>query len=354
MPRQSTSWKAYSRLIGVLAERAGQTLEITPDGDQVAEEALLQSFSEQLRKTDPVALVLLETLNVSLSYYRQHLRYFGTWDVDRRRLLAAGAALRLLEDHAAEGKAGKLQGLLLSGDVTNQRKQLGLHLVRHREAADPRDSAPGWLSPAMDAPVKPVSEPKSIWVFPSGELAEPDMLHSMVARSLIARYLPRAGGVVVDPMAGTGMVAREASRLGHRAWASDLKPGSAFVAKHDLARRDLSKETGESIADLLVLHPPLKRQVDEQLDDFETQIGAFIDNSLGCVKEGGLIALVVSSEDAAGSLQSVTSLLVDSVNFERKGRLKPHAHGLTAHHLAVARNGSQAWHILIARFGKAE
>ena len=108
----------------------------------------------------------------------------------------------------------------------------------------------------------------------------------------------------------------------------------------------------EPTADLLVLHPPLKRQVNEQLENFETQVETFIDNSLSCVKEGGLIALVVSSEDAAGSLQSVTTLLVDAVNFERQGRLNQH--GLTAHHLAVARNGSQAWHILIARFGEVE
>ena len=352
MPRQPTAWKSYSRLMGVLAGQIGQVLNVTPGGDQAAEEALLQSFSEQLRKNDPDALAILGRLNVSLTYYRQHLRYFGTWDVDRRRLLAGGAALRLLEDHAAEGKAGKLQGLLLSGDGTHQRQQLGQHLLRHHEPARPASSAPGWLEPALNAPVKPISAPRSIWVFPSGELAEPDMLHPMVVRSLIARYLPKAGGVVVDPMAGTGMVAREASRLGHRAWASDLVPGSPFVAKHDLARQDLSETLKDGAADLLVLHPPLKRQVDVKLDSFEAQIGTFIDNSSLCVKSDGIVALVVSSEDAAGSLQSVTTLLVASVNRERQGRVNQH--GLTAHHLAVARNGSQAWHILIARFSEVE
>ena len=57
MPRQPTAWKSYSRLLGELAEQAGQALNVMPDGDQAAEETLLQSFSEQLRKNDPAALV---------------------------------------------------------------------------------------------------------------------------------------------------------------------------------------------------------------------------------------------------------------------------------------------------------
>ena len=349
MFRQQTSWKSYSRLLETLAEQADQPVNITPEGDQVTEQRLLNEFSEQLRRDEPQAHGLLNSLNLSLSHYRQHLRYIGFWDVERRRLLAQGASLRLLEDHTAEAQAGHLAGLELSGEVAQQRRQLSRHLVERRGPPLGAQTTPGWLAPSADLPVKPVSEPRSIWVFPSGELAEPDMLHPMVARSLVARYLPRRGGVVVDPMAGTGVVAREASRLGHRAWASDLYPGAAFVARHDLAEQNLSHSVSEGVADLLVLHPPLRQQTNADLEEFEAQVGRFIDNSIVCVKEGGLVALVVSSEDAAGALQSVTTLLVDAANYERLGRVGQH--GLTAHHLAVARNGSQAWHILIARFG---
>ena len=329
--------------------QAGQSLQITPEGDQVTEQSLLNKFSEQLRRDEQQSHELLDSLNLSITHYRQHLRYLGFWDVDRRRLLAEGASLRLLEDHAAEAQAGHLAELQLSGDVAEQRRQLSRHLVQRRGPPLGAQSAPGWLDPSADLPVKPTSDPKSIWVFPSSELAEPDMLHPMVARSLVARYLPRRGGVLVDPMAGTGTIAREASRLGHRAWASDLHPGAEFVARHDLATHDLGKRIGEGVADLLVLHPPIGQQTNADLGEFDAQIGQYLDNAVASVKESGLVALVVSSEDAAGALQSVTNLLVDAANYQRLGRVDKH--GLTAHHLAVARNGSQAWHILIARFG---
>lgn len=349
MFRQQTSWKSYTKLLETLAEQAGQSLQITPESDQAIEQSLLNEFSGRLRRDEPQAHELLNRLNLSLSHYRQHLRYLGFWDVNRRRLLAHGASLRLLEDHATEAQAGHLAELQLSGDVAEQRRQLSRHLVQRRGPPLGAQSAPGWLDPSADLPVKPTSDPKSIWVFPSSELAEPDMLHPMVARSLVARYLPRRGGVLVDPMAGTGTIAREASRLGHRAWASDLHPGAEFVARYDLAERGLSTHIGEGVADLLVLHPPIRHQTNADLEEFDAQVGQFIDNSILCVKEGGLVALVVSSEDAAGALQSVTSLLVDATNYQRLGRVDKY--GLTAHHLAVARNGSQAWHILIARFG---
>ncbi|AWN24276.1 hypothetical protein DKM44_14420 [Deinococcus irradiatisoli] len=329
------------------------TLKVIPDGDQVVERRLLDGFSAALRKKNPAAQQVLDRMGIATTYYRQHLRGIGTWDIDRRRLLANGAALRLLEDHAAPAQAGLFEGLTLEGKVAEQKRQLARHLMARQRSisANRRKKAKGWLEPALSSTVRPVAEPKAIWLFSSDELAEPDMLHPLVARSLLAQYLPAAGGVVVDPMAGSGVVGREASRLGHRSWSSDIRPGADFVAVHDLERGDLSEVTGEGVADLLFLHPPLKRQLHHSPDTFEELVGTYIDNSLVCLKEGGLMVLVVSSEDAAGALQTVTQTLVDSVNPEREGRVKQH--GLTAHHLAVARDGSQAWHILVSRFGMA-
>lgn len=347
--RSQNSWKSYAQLISAISQGSIQDQDVTPDHDCSTEQRLITAFSQALRSPDSNAdaLTLLVRLNISPSHYRQHLRYIAQWDGDRRRLLAAGGSFRLLEDLRSQGQAGVLTGLTLSGSVHQQKLQLAEHLLKSAPEA-PTDGSPGWLRPRPNPRARPAAELRDIWLYPVEGLPAGDSLHVSVARALIARYLTTPG-TVVDPMAGSGVIPLEASRLGHRAWASDLTPTQPFIAQHDLETHDLA-DTLDGVADLLVLHPPVRADLKHKGQNvFETRLATFIEHAVGTVKLGGHVVLVVSTTEAPGALQTLTTLLVNYVNPERDAR-RPHA--LHGHHLAVARDGSQAWHLLVSRNGQ--
>ena len=152
-------------------------------------------------------------------------------ECERRSLLAGGGHFQLIEklgkDLKRDGidEQAALAGLNLSGKLVDQRRQLADYL----EGEKPTPQGRGWLKPNPQTRRQVRlygSEPA--WVYKQDEIDFVEGLHPAVARSLIARYV-KGSGVVVDPMAGGGMIAKVATALGHQAWASDLLPEDESV-----------------------------------------------------------------------------------------------------------------------------
>lgn len=349
---RTQTWRRYQGLIDALAELHGVKREHEP----AFEEQRLEAFIDALQRRDPRAHEVLAQQGLSANTVVKHFRYIPNWDADRRRMLAQGAPLRLMERYAAEGKAGHLHGLTLDTALSTQAQdeQLRAHLNRlHRPAVGEH----GWLSP-RGAFQKGVRRLKPVWLYTPDVRTRADELSPTVARSLISTYLGhlKEPGVVIDPMAASGSTALEAARMGHWAWASDLHPQADFVAKLDLDETvpaleedshddllGLLEKQGAQAGDLVILHPPVSG-AQENPGRFARQVRLWLEAVEPVVKGGGHLVLVISAQEAPGALELLTRSLVEVVNPERQ-----QAHGLTAHHLAVATDGSQAWHLLVAQ-----
>lgn len=363
--RSTEPWRKYSALITALSRSGGDSPLLTPLPDRVdaREKALLDDLSRRLtpRHYDPAATELLNDLGIARTYYQRHLRAIASWPITLRTHLAAGASLRLLEEHRSHAGAQSLAGLDLSGTVSVQRETIARALQGqsgHRAAV-----AVGWLSPEA-GPGKNPEALTPIWVYDPYPLATTSSLHPRVARTLIHTCLPVSGGCVVDPMAGGGVVGQEASKLGHSAWVSDLLPQADFVAKFDLLGGDLSDhlkavipdlpDEATGFADLLVLHPPLREELISEKGNLDVFVAQVLEASIATVKPGGQVALIVSVLEAPGALETLVRTLEDVVRADlprvrRRGEAVKPTFGLYRHHVAVARDGQVGWHILVAR-----
>lgn len=353
MPAHGRTWRTYSALLSDVAHWAGihslsgvkYQAEFNPHTD---EDALFERFTQALAGGDPEAQAVLTAQNVSYAQFRFHLRYVARWGATRRRLLAEGGNFQLLEGLKPQEKDGQLEGLVLKGTRVTQERALADHL----RAFLPVPKGEGWLAPIAN-PGKPVREYKQdevVWIYPTGELQQADDLHPSVARSLIRRYLPEAG-TVVDPMAGSGTIARMAALMGHRAWASDVQPREPYIALHDIYKDPLDELFGEQFrvaADLVFVHPPTPEELGMTGSAYLDWLTQVLVNCWGAVRQGGHVVLVVGVTEKAGVLARAERALVDSANeaFEDEG-LATEGETLTAQHLAASRDGTQGWHILV-------
>lgn len=353
MPAHGRTWRTYSALLSDIAHWAGRhhpggkkyRAEFTPHED---EDALLGRFTQALAGGDPEAQAVLAAQNVSPTQFRYHLRYVARWGTTRRRLLAEGGNFQLLEGLNRQDKEGQLDGLVLKGTRVEQERALADHL----RAFLPVPQGEGWLAPIAN-PGKPVREYKKdevVWLYPAGELQQADDLHPSVARSLIRRYLPKEG-IVVDPMAGSGTIARMAALMGHRAWASDSAPREPYIALHDIHRDPLDKLFGEQFlvaADLVFVHPPTPDELGLTGSAYLDWLTQVLVNCWGAIRKGGHVVLVVGVTEQAGVLARAERALVNSANeaFEDEG-MEAEVETLTAQHLAASRDGTQGWHILV-------
>ena len=344
---RAQTWRRYQGLIAALAELHGVEREDGATFEREQIERLVRGLGK--RHGEERYQEVLAQQGLSARTVTGHFRYFPDWDADRRRLLAGGTPLRLVERYS---EPGQLHGLQLDPSTSTQAQEAAIraHLNRHHR---PVPAERGWLSPRA-TPQRGVPRLKPVWLYRPDARTRADELSPTVARSLISTYLDRPG-VVIDPMAAHGDTALEATRLGHRAWASDLLPQSDFVEKLDLddylpgledSDDDLLGRLGEA-GDLVILHPPVEG-IKENAERYARQIRVWLQVVEPVVKIGGHLALVVSAGEAPGVLELLTRTLV-KVMQPKKGK----AHGLTSHHLAVATDGSQAWHILVAREGQA-
>ncbi|PJI53153.1 hypothetical protein CTI14_32365 [Methylobacterium radiotolerans] len=155
-----------------------------------------------------------------------------------------------------------------------------------------------------------------VWLYPAGELQQADDLHPSVARSLLRRYLPEAG-TVVDPMAGSGTIARMAALMGHRAWASDVQPREPYIALHDIYKDPLDELFGEQFrvaADLVFVHPPTPEELGLTGSAYLDWLTQVLVNCWGAVRQGGHVVLVVGVTEKVGVLARAERALVNSAN----------------------------------------
>lgn len=349
MTRQGRTWNSYARLIAAASKRYGGALTLGAES-QALEEDWLGRLSTELRPGSPVreeVQTLLAEQEIGVSHFRCHLRYIARWGRDRRRLLMTGGNFQLLEGLGAQDQAGQLKGLHLSGPLLTQKRTLAAWLNQDKETPQ----GLGWLEPAPNPgrPARLYDARDVAWVYPSNDVDFQEGLHPSVARSLIARYVS-SPGVVADPMAGGGTVPVIATELGHWAWASDIAPQRPYIRPLDLLdeQQDLGKILGEeyqTAADLLVLHPPLPATLQLSLSRYTDWLRNILKNCWGAVKAGGHVALIVPVTADIPVLARAERALRDAASEEYGQDVEE----LAAMHLAVARNGSEGWHILVYR-----
>ncbi|GGM16853.1 hypothetical protein [Deinococcus aerophilus] len=366
MTRGGSTWRRYVALLEAVAAHYG-TDHTVGDGD----DALLTRFLADVDRGNAAAAAVMNALG-SGTYVRRHLRYIAAWGPERRALLAAGANFQLLETLGQQDRTGRLRGLSLTGSLSDQRRQLAGHLRREQDPPPGR----GWLAPRPPGgrPPRRYDHRDLAWVYRREEVDHAEGLHPAVARSLIARYQPTPG-VVADPMAGAGNVARIATELGHIAWASDRwpPPGARHVRPLNLLVSDLGTALQDSPhphPHLLILHPPLPGSLNLPRDRFTPDDAGYVawlerilEHSVPAVKAGGHVALIVPLGVPHELLGTVRSALQRSLRhaFAQDGddpaplRWTRNARGAveelgTLHtHLCVARDGREGWHLLVAR-----
>lgn len=356
MPAQGRTWRTYSALMSKVALWADQAqgrgakkakffVEIEP---QPIEQELAESFLEALARGEARATELLKKQDVSLSQFRHHLFYIARWGAVRRQLLADGGNFQMLERLHEEDQEGKLKGLVLQGTRAAQERALSEHLQQFAVVPEGH----GWLAPIPNPgkPVREYSNHEVVWLYSVGELQRSDDLHPSVARSLIRRYLPKPG-VVVDPMAGSGTIARMAAMMGHSTWASDIAPREPFIAQHDIQKDSLEDLFGEEFkvaANLVFVHPPTPDELGISGTRYLDWLSDVLVNCWAVTAQGAHVILIVSVEEQMSLLARGERALIDSANvaFEEES-LEQQVETLTSQHLAASRDGKQGWHILV-------
>lgn len=250
-------------------------------------------------------------------------------------------------------------------DRTNGLEPEVLALVRHRvnqalgERADQADAQKMRVDVRSGASViireptsyyirKPRSSRRehSLWFYRplSSEEVQQESLHPQIARQLISSYAPKKGGFVLDPMAGSGTVARAAVAMGHEIWAGDLHPKNKLINLYDAyANQAQPWPPGqERRVDLLVFHPPTyatwrltsgSRSTARAYLNFIRQV---LERHSRLVDPVGYVLLIVQPfHEAKSDVRSVLML-----------RPPPSHPCAVAIHIAAATNGLQLWYVL--------
>jgi hypothetical protein len=256
-------------------------------------------------------------------------------------LLAEGGNFQLLEGVKVDDD--RLKGLCLSGTVHEQRRQLAEHLPEKQ----PEFQGVGWLSPVPNKghKIQVFADNKAVWIYSPSEVLSNEGLHGFVARSLIAKYVPQPG-VIADPMSGGGIVAKMATQMGHRVWASDVAPQHPFIAKLDLMTTDLAEVMGDqypAAADLVIIHPPLPETLGIREAKYEKWVYDILLNCWNAVKANGYLALVVPIKTGFNILGAAQQALVDSA----AAAVENDVDRPTAIHLASTQTGEEGWYILV-------
>lgn len=355
MARSGQTWKTYLQLMRGVTGHCGVVHEAQPETAE-QDEVFMARFMSDLRAGAVQFQDVMAATSISEKHFRHHLRYIARWGVVRRRLLANGANFQLLEQLRAAEQAHQLDGLTLSGKLVEQRQQLAEHL--RKKSPPPQIKALGWLAPHPQSghAARVYTAREIVWLYDTNEVDAAEGLHPAVARSVIARYLTAKGGVVADPMAGSGTVAVTATRLGHTTWASDSAPAHPYIARVDLLERDLAEVLEGSphpLVDLMFLHPPLPASLDLQAAGFPADeggygawLGAILEHTLHALRAGGHLVLVLPLGISPSLLHRAQAQLFLSLQ-ENFGPQQPLT--LKASHLAVARSGREGWHLFVAQ-----
>ncbi|CAN5833105.1 DNA methyltransferase [soil metagenome] len=309
---------------------------------------------------------VLERAGVGTGYVLRHVLSIQRFAPDVRDALEAGlplAVARLVNGLTdAATRARVLEPLTTTGDAS-RRALLPANLARDIELAARAaiSSEPlrltgagatgaGWmLADADRAPKRALRG--NAWTFPAPtvrrRVAEP--LHPIVIEGLLERIL-RRGGRLVDVTAGSGSFALVGRRHAVETWSGDLHPGAPFVRRADARTllADAHPGLARGAADALVVHPPTyptwAKQVDARepsdLEAYADAVGEMVAGSLAVVRPGGSVVLVtrpVRSKEGVWLTTSHLAQLLQDQELPLRGYV-----------VAVADDGSEDWHVLIA------
>jgi hypothetical protein len=310
---------------------------------------------------------------IGSGYVLRHLLSIHRFAPDVRAALEAGLPLSVarmvnrLADAAARSRAleplatlnGPKRALLPEGVSRSVERRARAELLasapRARGAVGATEE--GWL-PAQEGSAPPEAMGGNVWTFPpSSPERDPESLHPKVIEAMLERILP-AGGRLVDVTAAAGAIARVAARHRVATWSGDLAPGAGFVRRADARSllADSHPGLGRAVADALVVHPPTfpawQQASDPHrmrgLEGYADDVGAMVAGSLGVVRPGGSVVLVTRPVREAHRVWLTTSHLAEIL--EDGGLV------LTAYIVAVADDGTEDWHVLLAevpRVGEA-
>lgn len=347
-PSRRSTWATYLRLVEVTAATLGledpSSLDLADDARVLQEQRLMDALSAGLKKGEPRASEVLDVVGLSKPNFRQHVRMIARWRPALRQQLADGASFNVLEKFGHEARMKLLDDLPpLRGKVAEQRQTILRHLYS-KQAPRAASKRLGWL-PGVKPERAEGRSHESVWLYDPRDVQSPDALHPRVARTLIASCLDKPGKVA-DPMAGTGVIGLEAQKLGHDAWVSDSHPGAPFIKRVEIGVDGLKDVLDGELFDLIVLHPPVSSKLSTtENSDYEAWLDGILLGLSGSLKVGGKLALIISNREAPLFLERATSFL-QGVLASKNPVLGPET-GLWRHFLAVAKDGREAWHILV-------
>lgn len=345
------------------------------DGSEASRVRTLRNVLRGERERWPPAVrAVVDAAGVSEGYLQRGLLSIASFAPEARDALRRGlpftVARRVNRIHDAERRAAVLAPLLaLGGDHASVLLPRGLarrieadalealgEQRGERAAVGVEASDDGWLEPSVPTGT-PRRLPGQVWTFAPrrGAVVGAEPLAARVVEALLARLLPR-GGALVDVTAGAGTIAAVAHRFGVRAWSGDIAPAAPFVQRADA--RLLMQRPPPGIragcADLLVVHPPTypvwrrgrALALEDQLDHYRDDVAAMISGSLEVVRPGRHVVVVSRPVRSTGAVWLSTSHLAEA--------LVDAAVRVVGYVVAVARDGSEDWHLLIGQAPRIE
>lgn len=140
----------------------------------------------------------------------------------------------------------------------------------------------------------------TIWNFQEADPAYvdpnfPTQLPAQIIQNLLY-YFTEPDDLIIDPMAGSGLVERVAKDMGRKCESYDINPHAGFIKKHDILDGIPSAEK----ADLIFLDPPYFKMKDYGTDvergsikEFYDFIKAIAHDAFAKMKKGAKIAYIV-------------------------------------------------------------
>lgn len=272
----------------------------------------------------------------------KHLRYtvlaVADYPEAEREALRRGASFAQVE---------RLRRLVKRGKLSRERLEQAVADGTWASLLNRRRARPDWAK-------------KPVWVFPANKRARKEEgLNPVIAGLLVEQY-SEPGELMVDPMAGSGTVAKAAQALGRAVWASDIAGDGELVKKLDV--KDLTGALGQERADLLVLHPPTyrwflehmyepnQRYQDHPYDEYANWLSELLEHALPTLRPGGKAVLVARPQHRPGAgwkphnAKGRWPFVAPLENLLAEHDLEP-----VYYHLAVSNDGEEDWSIFVAR-----
>jgi hypothetical protein len=313
------------------------------------------------RRPDPRTLELLERHGLSAGYVIDHLlptESFG--DVLKKAVLHGLPLPTARKVHALEVPEDQREVLTsflhpsadgLSNASRAKNVEEAVLTVRSRNEFGGLISTGNRLPPA-ESPEKAQVWRTNVLIYPALKRSalEREALHPSVATAVIGRY-SNPGQLVVDPMAGTGVFAQAAHRLGRWSFSSDIAPDGSQPYVQKLAISELSETIGHGIANLLIMHPPTFRswsahdpgQVERTESGYENFLNeVFLECESVLAIGGHLVAITQPARDKQGRV--VADLLSAIVR-----AMETPFDGTHRHHVAVSITMDEDWHIFVGQ-----